>query len=302
LDLNGLPAGYPQVTGSEPVMLRKRIALSLAVVVAGASAAITGILRADAAPAPAAGPTFVVPTPSPTPTRTKARAAKSCAAGGVIAEGRYWLHNNQWGKDTGDGSQCVRAAGGSGGTLAWDTSWKWTGRANSVKSYAAAVLGWHWGWKARDTGLPIRLSAGRAVRTTWDFAVTRQGPNTLNVSYDLWLHDTATPDSPDEPTDEVMVWLYHSGDAGPIGTKQATVTIAGTGWDLYRGEAGWNVFSFVRTGNTTSADLNLTDFTDELTTRGWLPRTKYLSSVEAGTEIFTGEGALDTSAYAVTIT
>jgi hypothetical protein len=176
-----------------------------------------------------------------------------------------------------------------------------TGQANSVKSYASAVLGWHWDWKSRDTGLPIRLSDGRAVRRNWDFAVRQESPNTMNVAYDLWLHDVAAPDWPDEPTDEVMVWLYRSGGAGPVGTKQATVTIGGTTWDLYRGDIGWNVFSFVRTGNTTSADLDLTDFTDDLTTRGWLQRSKYLSSVEAGTEIFAGEGALDTSAYAVTI-
>ena len=35
--------------------------------------------------------------------------------------------------------------------------------------------------------------------------------------------------------------------------------------------------------------------------RGWSQRTKYLSSVQAGPEIFTGEGTLDTSAYSVTI-
>jgi xyloglucan-specific endo-beta-1,4-glucanase len=61
------------------------------------------------------------------------------------------------------------------------------------------------------------------------------------------------------------------------------------------------VYSFVRTSNTTSADLNLTDFTNDVAGRGWLDKTKYLSSVQAGTEVFTGSGRLDTSAYSVKI-
>jgi hypothetical protein len=32
-----------------------------------------------------------------------------------------------------------------------------------------------------------------------------------------------------------------------------------------------------------------------------MQNTKYLSSVESGTEIFTGQGRLDTSAYTVTV-
>jgi xyloglucan-specific endo-beta-1,4-glucanase len=61
------------------------------------------------------------------------------------------------------------------------------------------------------------------------------------------------------------------------------------------------VYSFVRTTNTSAAGLDLTDFTDDLVARGWLAKTKYLSSVQAGTEIFTGSGQLDTTAYSVKI-
>ena len=252
-------------------------------------------------------PSVTSPSPSASPTRPPSPAAsaaavdENCAAGAALGAGKYWINNNQWGKDSGSGSQCMWQTGRSGGTLSWGTRWRWTGQSNSVKAYGSAVLGWHWGFKAAGTGLPIHLSDHKAVRTTWNFTVTQQTVNTMNVSYDLWLHDLANADWMDQPTDEVMVWLYRSGGAGPLGTKQATVTIGGTTWDLYRGNIGWNVFSFVRTASTTSSALDLTDFTDDLTARGWLPRTKYLSSVEAGTEVFTGEGRLDTSAYSVTI-
>jgi hypothetical protein len=99
----------------------------------------------------------------------------------------------------------------------------------------------------------------------------------------------------------MMVWLFHAGGAGPVGTRQATVSINGTSWDLYRGNIGWNVFSFVRTSNTTSSNLNLKDFSDNLISRGWLNNSKYLTSVQAGAEVFIGKGRLDNNAYSVTI-
>jgi hypothetical protein len=85
------------------------------------------------------------------------------------------------------------------------------------------------------------------------------------------------------------------------------VNIGGADWDLYRGwidagnGVGWNVFSFVRTANTSSIDLNLRDFTNNLVARGWVSNSKYLSSVQAGTEVFGGAGRVDTDSYSVEI-
>ncbi|BBH66349.1 hypothetical protein ACTI_30340 [Actinoplanes sp. OR16] len=247
--------------------------------------------------ATAAPATSKIATASP----TASQGAEDCTDYAALVRGKFWVNNNVWGKADGAGSQCVRENGLSGDSLSWGTSWNWTGDTTKVKSYASAVLGWHWGWKATGTGLPIRLGDDKAVTANWNFQVTQTTSNIMNVAYDLWLHDVANPDWQDNPTDEVMVWLYRSGGAGPVGTKQATVTIAGTTWDLYKGNIGWNVYSFVRTSNTSSAALDLTAFTDDLVARGWLTTSKYLSSVQAGTEIFTGSGRLDTTAYSVKI-
>ncbi|WP_045742296.1 GH12 family glycosyl hydrolase domain-containing protein [Actinoplanes rectilineatus] len=248
---------------------------------------------------PAASPaTSLTASPATGPTPA---APEDCTDYAALVRGKYWVNNNVWGKADGTGSQCVAANDLAGDDLSWSTRWDWSGDNTKVKSYASAVLGWHWGWKAENTGLPIQLSAGESVDTTWNFTVTPATGNVMNVAYDLWLHDIADPDWQNNPTDEVMVWLYRSGGAGPLGTKQATVTVAGTTWDLYQGDIGWNVYSFVRTSNTSAADLDLTDFTDVLTARGLLAKSKYLSSVQAGTEVFTGQGRLDTSKYSVTI-
>jgi hypothetical protein len=130
----------------------------------------------------------------------------------------------------------------------------------------------------------------------------------MNVAYDLWLHTQSNPDSSSTPTDEIMIWPYRSGGAGPAGTYQTTVNIGGANWDLYRGWInagngnGWNVFSFVRTSNTTSVSLNLRDFVNDLVyNRQWLSNSKYLTSIQAGTEVFIGSGQLDTNSYWVDV-
>jgi xyloglucan-specific endo-beta-1,4-glucanase len=227
-----------------------------------------------------------------------AQAANTCAAFGSITLGKYWLNNNLWGQDQGSGWQCMWDTA-SGSSIGWGTSWSWSNNPNQVKSYTSSVLGWHWGWKTSGTELPVRLNAGRDIYTDWRYRVT--GSGTMNVAYDLWLHNISNPDWPDNPTDEIMIWLYRSGGAGPLGTLQGTVTIAGTNWDLYRGNIGWNVFSFVRQSNTTSTTLHLQDFLNNLVSRGWVANTKYLSSIEAGTEVFVGNGQVDTDSYTADI-
>ncbi len=283
--LNGVTCGATAVATTSPAAAKTT---------AAATTSPAGTKTATASPS-------ATKTATATPTATVSPGAENCTDYAALVRGKYWVNNNVWGRADGTGSQCVWENGLNGDNLSWGTSWTWAGDTTKVKSYASAVLGWHWGWKTTGTGLPVQLNAGKAVKTSWNFTVTPKTSNIMNVSYDLWFHTKSNPDWPDQPTDEVMVWLYRSGGAGPVGTKQATVTVGGTTWDLYRGNIGWNVYSFVRTSNTTSADLNLTDFTDDLAGRGWLDKTKYLSSVQAGTEIFTGSGQLDTSAYSVRI-
>ncbi|MEO3807414.1 cellulose binding domain-containing protein [Sphaerisporangium sp. B11E5] len=240
------------------------------------------------------------PTPNPTPTPS-GPGNQLCNSGDSVTMGKYWINNNLWGQSSGTGRQCMWAGSTSGNTISWGTSWTWSNSPSQVKSYVSSVLGWHWGWKVPGSGLPVQVSANRNVNTTWNYALTLQGgTNTFNVAYDLWLHPNSTPNT-ENPSDEVMIWTYRGGGASPVGSRQATVTIAGTTWELWRGNVGWEVFSFVRTGNATSVQLNLRDFLSVLVSRGWLSSSKYLTSVQAGTEVFVGQGRLDTTAYSVTV-
>ncbi|WP_246460101.1 hypothetical protein [Streptomyces himalayensis] len=47
--------------------------------------------------------------------------------------------------------------------------------------------------------------------------------------------------------------------------------------------------------------MNLDDFAQALVRRKLLSKDKYLSGVEAGTEVFKGAGRLDTKAYSVDV-
>lgn len=225
-----------------------------------------------------------------------------CTDGDSIIMGKYWLNSNLWGAHTGSGSQCLWDVATEGSNIAWGTSWDWAGQVDAVKSYNCAVLGWHWDWKLPHTGLPLQLSTHQSIQTTWSFNLAQTTPGGINVSYDLWLSTNSHLGNAN-PSEEIMIWLYQSGDISPIGSKQTTATIGGTSWDLWEGSVpacGWPVHSFVRTTNTSSQSLDLTNFFDYLVSRG-LSRSNYLISVEAGPEVFTGTGRLDTTSYSIEI-
>jgi len=78
-----------------------------------------------------------------------------------------------------------------------------------------------------------------------------------------------------------------AGGAGPIGGVDSTTSIGGASWEVHKGSTGtWNVYSYVRTTNTTSATLNMMDFLKDLVNKGWMSSSHYLTSIEAGTEVF----------------
>ncbi|MGW0827326.1 GH12 family glycosyl hydrolase domain-containing protein [Streptomyces sp. NPDC002845] len=210
------------------------------------------------------------------------------------------------GQGKGIGSQCVWDNSHPGSTISWGTDYTWAssagGKDHDVKSFAGSVLGWHRGWKVDKaaTRLPIRVGDRKPVRTTWQFSVGAN-PGVMNVAYDLWLHDKNTADWQDQPTDEIMIWLNSQGGAGPLGTKYGSASLGGSMWDICRGDIGWKVHSFVRRSNTTNAALNLDDFTQAPVRRKLLGNDKYVSGIEAGTEVFKGSGQLDTRTYSVNI-
>ncbi|MBC8095540.1 MAG: RICIN domain-containing protein [Akkermansiaceae bacterium] len=214
---------------------------------------------------------------------------------------RIWINNNVWGKDSSPGGwwESITTTGAN----SWRTDFNWPSgnNNNSVKAYPSAVLGWHYGWRfPSGTGLPVQLSANQNVPTSYSYSVNFGG-GAGNVAYDLWLHTINNPTWSSTPSDEIMIWLNNTS-AGPISQQPVIrVSIGGSSWDLHRGNIGWNVWSFVRVGNSGSGTLNLKNFTDYLRSNHGMSSAKYLSSVQFGTEIFRGTGNLTVNNYTCTV-
>lgn len=111
-----------------------------------------------------------------------------------------------------------------------------------------------------------------------------------DVSYDLWL----APSVGAANTYEIMIWLGSYGGAGPISstgsTPLATPTIAGTKWKLFKGPNGSvTVFSFIAPANIGDFSGDLKAFFDYLTSSQGVSTGNVVTSLQAGTEPFSGE-------------
>jgi xyloglucan-specific endo-beta-1,4-glucanase len=215
---------------------------------------------------------------------------------------RYVVLNNMWNKTQappGYWQQMLYKTG----TSRWGSRWYWPADAAHqwyVKSYPSIVCGWQWGLWSNDSGLGVRV--GTPVRTRW--SVTTTGRGRYNVSYDLWLHEMVHPTS-ETPTDEIMIWLASVGGVAPAGTKQSAApeVISGYAWNVYYGPGStgsWDYIAFQSPTNLESVDLDLREFTDYCVRKGWLSGREYLTSVEAGAEVWDGQDQLDSTEFSVT--
>lgn len=228
-----------------------------------------------------------------------AQLSRTCSDGGMIQLGKYRLLNNLWGVGhTGiAGEQCLWNTCNTDTGVAWGTSYDWIGGpSGQVESYTAVILGWHFGGLTADSGLPVQIASNRRVACTWSYRLKQEGAAVQNVAYDLWLSPNAAPGS-GAASDEIMIWLNRS-NAGPIGSAKEVIHLAGSEWTVFQGtNSSWNVYSFVRTSNTPCATLNLMEFLDFLVSNYGLDSAKYLVGIEAGSEVFSGKGQLDTELY-----
>jgi len=77
----------------------------------------------------------------------------------------------------------------------------WSGTSNQVKSYASAVLGWHWGWKITRHGAPVQISANKNV-DLWLELPSHPGSDHRRVLRSFSLRFGPTQGYADQPTEE----------------------------------------------------------------------------------------------------
>ncbi|KAF7554435.1 hypothetical protein G7Z17_g2909 [Cylindrodendrum hubeiense] len=229
---------------------------------------------------------------NPTPTLEK-RASTWCGAFGSVATNGYTFYHNNWGSGKAtSGSQCTTFNGVTSNSFSWSTSWSWAGGPNDVKSYSNVAL--------EKVNKP--LSAIKSIPSTWTWRYT--GTNMVaDVSYDLWLAPSVGANN----KYEIMIWVGSYGGAGPISTPWgvtiATPTILGTKWKLYKGPNGdTTVFSFVAPSNMGNFSGDLNKFFQYLVASQGVSNTNVVTSLQAGTEPFTGSnGVFTTSKYTISV-
>ncbi|OLN97163.1 putative xyloglucan-specific endo-beta-1,4-glucanase A 1 [Colletotrichum chlorophyti] len=228
----------------------------------------------------------------PTPTSLDKRATKMCDTWGSLQTGGFTIYQNNWGKaQATSGSQCTTFESLKSGSVAWSTSWTWTGGQGQVKSYANVAL--------EKVNKP--LSAIKSIPSKWTWTYT--GSNMVaDVAYDLWLAPSVGANN----KYEIMIWLGSYGGAGPIsstGKAIATPTIAGTKWNLFKGPNGdTTVFSFVAPKNIGNFNADLMGFFNYLSSSQGVAKSNVVTSLQAGTEPFSGNNAvLKTSTYTISV-
>jgi hypothetical protein len=165
-------------------------------------------------------------------TTSPAQAAvwSSSAQWATWTNGGYTLYNDIWG--SGAGPQTIWANSYSN----WGV---WANHPNTggIKSYPNAT---------RYIGK--KVSALGTTTSSFNVTVPTSGV-AFETAYDIWSSDNAY---------EIMLWMNKYGAVGPLGTLQTTATVGGHTWRIYRGSNGANqVYSFVRTGNTSSGTVDV---------------------------------------------
>lgn len=221
-----------------------------------------------------------------------------CGSFGSVAVGEFTLYQNNWGASKAtSGGQCTTFKSLSAdGSVVWASNWTWTGGAGQVKSYSNVAL----------EKVNKKLTEIKSIKSTWKWTYT--GDNLVaDVAYDLWLAPSVGANN----QFEIMVWLGSFGGAGPISstygadgnaTPVATTTIAGTSWKLFKGPNGdTTVFSFVAPSNQ-GFNGDLKAFFDYLTSSQGVSTSSVVTSLQGGTEPFTGSGAVfDTTEYTLQV-
>jgi len=164
-------------------------------------------------------------------------------------------------------------------------------------TYPSTFRGCHWGSCSRSR-LPIRVADLELARSSWRPVLRRAG--TYDVAYDLWTNTTSSVSGQPDGS-EIMIWLRKRGPVRPAGTVTGRARISGTSWTVWQTRMdGWNYIAYQRTDRARSVrDLNVRAFVRDSIERGSTERAWYLTSVEAGFEIWRGGRGLGTDSFSL---
>ena len=219
----------------------------------------------------------------------------SCVTGQYtdVSQGSYDLQTDEWGlnNDTGGYEEICTGSSSNG---SWSATWNWATGSGGIKAYPSIFRGWEDGgaYSPDHGGFPAQLSSGPQLPTS--VAYSMSGNNQYDTAYDVFFTNTASPGSSTNPSAEMMVWLSYSGNVPNGNLTYSNVTLGGVSgtWNVYVGNNGWPVYSFVSTSQVSSFSGKLQPFTYFLDqTKGLLSNSLYVADIQFGTEIIQSNGA-----------
>jgi hypothetical protein len=201
----------------------------------------------------------------------------SSAAYGSWSNGGYTVYNDVWGS-------------GAGGQNIWANSYSnwgvWANHPNTggIKSYPNST---------KYVG--IALSSLNSCTSSVNFTVPSSGA--WEATYDIW-------DSGNQ--NETMLWLNYTGSPNGSGNVKpisynynasgaavpvyTNVSVGGHTWNIFRGNNGSNnVYSFLRTSNTSSATVDIKAIQTWIKNQGWFGNIT-MGNVQFGFEITSSYG------------
>jgi hypothetical protein len=230
------------------------------------------------------------------PTQIDALCAEStCACSDWFRStvGRYRIENNVWNKgEATDYRQCVFIDQGDESVLAgW--AWNWPGMRFNVVAYPNIMYGKN-PWLSTSTSrLPIQIGEISCLEV--DFRVDQVGSSKGNLSFDLWVTDSASA-VPEDITREIMIWLTREGFR-TAGSREDTITLDGRELGLWKKENHnpsqdyeWTYLAFVYQSDLTEGTIDLKEVLDYLAAYEHLSPDEFLSSIQLGNEIASGFG------------
>jgi len=217
-----------------------------------------------------------------------------------VSGGAYLVDNNEWGSSA---PECITTNGNAEFRVA--NSAIANGGDGAPGGYPDIYKGCNYGACTSGSGLPIKVANIHAgtVTTSWRTAQPGGG-NIYNAAYDIWFNQTATTSGQANGT-ELMVWLNHRGPKHPYGSQVASdVSIGGRSYNVWFGSAhGFNTVTYtMTTGERSVSNLDLRPLEANAVGRGYLRKSWWLISVQAGFEVWQGGAGLATKSFSVTVT
>lgn len=130
------------------------------------------------------------------------------------------------------------------------------------------------------------ISSFHTITST--FAETSPHVGIYEDAYDIWINGVATSGST-----EVMVWTENFHQV-PCCTDEGTFTFSGRSFVVWK---NGNYFAIVATTNFTSGTMNLLQIFDWIMSKGWMPSTSTLGSIQYGVEIVSTNSAPATFSF-----